>query len=172
MGLPHQASLVSETNGNPAKQSRTQVGQWAWHFNRLNNCGMYCVTNAGCVHRGGYVCPARAPSPCDPGGFRDGSGQGDEEGLTTEHVAQEAVEVGLSWPILHRQLPTYIALLCSKAGLPWNISFVQHSQRHLSRVIRSLLSALPVPSHVGCRLFGGVCMHCLPNLTYHHLTHS
>eukprot|EP00976_Prorocentrum_cordatum_P013567 270724-Prorocentrum_minimum.AAC.2 len=48
---------------------------------------------AGGVHRGGHVRAARAPRARHAGGLRDGGGQGDEEGLPTEHVPQEALEV-------------------------------------------------------------------------------
>lgn len=48
---------------------------------------------AGCLHRSRHVCSSRATSTCNTGRFRDGCGEGDEEGDRQEHVFEEVVEV-------------------------------------------------------------------------------
>ena len=50
------------------------------------------------MHRSRNVCAQGEKSPRDPRGFRDGRGQGHEEGNREEYVPQKAVEVICLFP--------------------------------------------------------------------------
>ena len=72
----------------------------SWDIFSVQNCNLCAyslLVLAGRVHRSRNVCFEREKGSCNTGRFRDGGGQGNEEGDREKHVTSQAVEVGFRY---------------------------------------------------------------------------